>query len=80
MSKFSTKSFLISIDEGLSKNHTILGIHMLGNKGKIDTLGFIDAENDCDTAITHIHTRLSPDLSNGKIKSKQKIKLRACSN
>jgi hypothetical protein len=27
------------IDEGLTENHSILGIHMVGNKGKIDTLG-----------------------------------------
>ena len=53
---------------------------MVGNKGKIDTLGFIDPEHDDDTAITHIATRLTPDLNIGKIKSKQKIKLKACSN
>lgn len=68
------------VDEGLTENHNILGIHMVGNKGKIDTLGFIDADNDADIAVTHIATRLTPDLNLGKIKSKQKIKLSACSN
>ena len=50
---------------------------MVGNKGKIDTLGFIDPEHDDDTAITHIASRLTPDLNIGKIKSKQKIQLKA---
>ena len=59
---------------------------MVGNKGKIDTLGkvfrvnsvgFIDPEHDDDTAITHIATRLTPELNTGKIKNKQKLKLSA---
>jgi len=29
------------INEGLSENHTILGIHMAGNEGETDALGFI---------------------------------------
>ena len=62
---------------------------MLGNKGKIDTLGkflfintlgFIDADHDEDTAVTHIATRISPDFNTGKIKSLKKIQLRASSN
>ena len=28
-------------DEGLIQNHSILGIHMIGNKGTIDALGFV---------------------------------------
>ena len=29
------------INEGLSENHTILGIHLAGNEGETDALGFI---------------------------------------
>ncbi len=34
-----TSQELRIINEGLTHNHSILGIHMVGNKGKIDTLG-----------------------------------------
>ena len=77
--KLTTQELKI-INEGLTHNHSILGIHMVGNKGKIDTLGFIDADHDEDTAITHIATRLSPELNTGRIRSKAKIQLRAWSN
>ena len=53
---------------------------MVGNKGKIDTLGFIEPEGESDVAITHIASRLTPELYTGKVKNKQKIKLNACSN
>ncbi len=32
---------LSEINEGLNKNHTILGLHIDGNEGWIDSLGFI---------------------------------------
>lgn len=30
------------LGEGLKENHSILGIHMLGNEAKVDQLGFVD--------------------------------------
>jgi hypothetical protein len=51
---------------------------MVGNnKGKIDTLGFIDPDKDSDVAITHIASRVTPELHTGKVKNKEKIKLSA---
>jgi hypothetical protein len=29
------------MSEGLDSNHTILGLHLTGNEGEIDSLGFI---------------------------------------
>jgi hypothetical protein len=43
-------------------------------------LGFINAESDEDVAVTHIASRITPELQTGKVKSKEKIKLSACSN
>ena len=31
----------LSIGEGLKENHTILGLHMLGNEAEVDALGFV---------------------------------------
>lgn len=62
---------------------------MVGNKGKIDTLGrlfyfinigFIDPEGESDIGITHIASRITSELQNGKVKNREKIKLSACSN
>ena len=36
-----TSQELKIINQGLIQNHSIMGIHMVGNKGKIDTLGKI---------------------------------------
>lgn len=33
---------LKGIGEGLKKNHTILGIHLIGNKGKVDSKGIFE--------------------------------------
>ena len=32
------------MNEGLKKNHTILGIHMVGNKMNVDSLGFLKSD------------------------------------
>ena len=32
---------IVTINEGLSENHSILGIHFGGNEGEVDALGFI---------------------------------------
>ena len=43
-------------------------------------IGFIDPEGESDVGITHIASRLTPELYTGKIKNKEKIKLSASSN
>ena len=46
------------LNEGLTKNHTILGIHMGGNKGKTDPLGFVNPLAENDEAECHVFTRI----------------------
>ena len=36
-----SKSDCILIGEGIKDNHTLLGIHLRGNEGTVDTLGFV---------------------------------------
>ena len=50
--------------EGLEHNHSILGLHMLGNACNTDALGFIKADNSHPGA-SHIITRISSDLETG---------------
>ena len=35
---------------GLKENHTIMGLHMTGNKARTDTLGFVDPDGNPDNA------------------------------
>jgi hypothetical protein len=37
---------IVCIGEGLKENHTILGIHMVGNEAITDTQGFVIPENN----------------------------------
>ena len=32
---------MVVIGDGLRENHTLLGLHIDGNKAKVDTLGFV---------------------------------------
>jgi hypothetical protein len=34
---------VFTIGEGLENNHSIMGIHMIGNEGTADSLGFVNA-------------------------------------
>jgi hypothetical protein len=36
--------------EGLKVNHTILGIHLMGNEARVDELGFVTPEKIVDSA------------------------------
>ena len=57
--------------EGLQKNHQILGIHLTGNEGKMDGMGFIQAYQEDglgrqeDLAYHHIYTRMTHKLEMG---------------
>ena len=46
------------IGEGLKLNHTLLGIHLMGNEAKIDELGFVTPEKTLDSASFHVFTRI----------------------
>lgn len=72
--------------DGLDENHTLMGIHLEGNEGSIDALGFmqphdlkgmVDRE---DPFRYHIFTRISPELKMGACKTKTRVALKATSN
>ena len=60
--KFSYKEWL-EMSEGLNKNHTILGLHMIGNEMNTNALGFL-YKSKGDTAASHILPSLSKILNN----------------
>jgi hypothetical protein len=66
------------IDEGLKQNHTLLGIHMIGNEVNTDSLGFFK-DSEHDPSISHIISRIKPTLNTGTV-SKSKVELKATSN
>jgi hypothetical protein len=49
---------MLNIGEALKKNHTILGIHLMGNEAKVDEMGFVSPEKDQDIAKHHFFTRI----------------------
>lgn len=61
------------MSDGLKENHTILGMHMLGNEKSTDTFGYITARDE-NPAASHIMTRIKPVLDIGCVKGiKQKL-------
>ena len=36
------------MNEGLIDNHTLLGLHMIGNEGRVNSLGFIQPLKETD--------------------------------
>jgi len=66
------------IDEGLKENHTLYGIHMVGNELNTNSLGFFK-DGEADPSISHIIGRIKPTLQTGTV-SKQRVELKASSN
>lgn len=54
--------------EGLDQNHTILGLHLAGNEGATDAMGFIERYDDDglvdkeDVGLHSLFTRIKPNL------------------
>lgn len=66
------------MNEGLKKNHTILGIHMVGNKMNADSLGFLKSD-ELVPSLSHIAPRIDNTLNIGHL-NENKITLNASSN
>lgn len=66
------------IEDGLKENHTIYGIHMVGNEINTNSQGFFK-DSQSDPSISHIITRIKPNLNTGTV-SKSKVNLKATSN
>jgi len=57
---------ILIINEGLSNNHTIWGIHCVGNAGKIDQLGFLVPLSEKDDPISYTFARISSKFNDIK--------------
>lgn len=53
---------LQTISDGLQSNHTILGIHLIGNEAEVDTKGFVKADKDISLTHASLYTRIAPTL------------------
>jgi NLR family CARD domain-containing protein 3 len=79
-----------SLANGLKENHTILGIHMIGNEGSTDAYGFIKGHRNEDPGISHVFTRIDSinliikillaTLESGVKKNQNMMKMKAFSN
>jgi len=67
---------------GLKSNHTILGIHLMGNEGDTDTQGFVKINKNAkdEVAKSHVYTRIRPSMDAGGVYNKKLLDLKACSN
>ena len=66
--------------EGLKSNHTILGIHILGNEGDTDTRGFIKPIKNNNVSGAHVHTRIPPQFKSGNVRNTKMLELKVGSN
>ena len=57
--------------EGLLENHSILGIHLIGNNAIVDSNGFVKPIKNDYPSISHIYSRLSMKLEMGAKRSKK---------
>eukprot|EP00347_Sterkiella_histriomuscorum_P017828 403347825 len=73
------KTDCLSMELGLRENHSLLGLHMLGNEMNTNSQGFIKEDGQNDPSLSHIISRISPTLATGTI-SKAKVELKATSN
>ena len=65
---FSREDFT-SLNQGLKYNHTILGIHLIGNQGGIDSLGFCSGDLDPPSS-SQLISKINPNLKAGEVDSK----------
>jgi hypothetical protein len=58
------------IATGLKENHTLLGIHMLGNEAATDALGFVTADRSpgiLRDGLMSVYTRIDPGMKYGTL-------------
>ncbi|CAI2364389.1 unnamed protein product [Moneuplotes crassus] len=72
------KKDLELLNQGLKHNHSILGIHMLGNEGGVDSLGYLSTDLDPPSSSQLIST-ISPMLKAGEVDPKN-LDLQRCTN
>ena len=68
------------IAEGLKENHSILGLHFVGNEGDVDVKGFVNPQVPFSVGGGAAVTRLPTSLQSGVVVDSRKIELRSVSN
>lgn len=66
------------MNEGLKENHTILGLHMVGNKMNVDSLGFLRPDELLPSS-SHLAPRIDNNLTTGALPD-YKLYLKTSSN
>jgi len=69
-----SESALKILKEGLKENHTILGLHLQGNKAFIDSKGFLNLNKDESPSSMHIFSRIPLNLQRGMRKENPYLK------
>ena len=68
------------IAEGLKENHSILGLHFVGNDGEVDVKGFVTPQVPFSVGGGTVATRLPTSLQSGVVVDSRKIELKSVSN
>jgi len=66
--------------KGLKKNHTILGIHMIGNDATVDPKGFLNIEKNYNISFSHVYSRISNKLQFGTKSTQELIDMKVYNN
>jgi len=64
-----TREDLNIMNTGLKYNHSLLGIHMVGNQGGVDSLGFLN-ENMEPPSSSQLITKIDANLKAGEVDTK----------
>lgn len=70
-----TKAECQIIADGLVKNHSILGLHMVGNHAEIDSLGFLVPQDDVNIEVQALWVRIPQRKTQV---SKKMLEYKAC--
>jgi hypothetical protein len=68
------------IAEGLKNNHTILGLHLLGNEAETDPSGFVKARRAAKESKSHVYSRILPSMVAGHVHNTRLLELKVSSN
>jgi len=64
-----TDKDLDDLNQGLKYNHSILGIHLLGNQGGIDSFGFCSGKIDPPSS-SQLLSKIDANLKAGEVNPK----------
>jgi len=68
------------LGEALKLNHTLLGLHLMGNEAKVDELGYVTPDRGLDPASYHVFSRIPQVLRTGSVNNKHLLEMHITSN